>query len=282
MFTKILVPVDGSDDSWQALEQAIEVAKEENGSIKGLFVTDSRLVEAPFLAATSTDDPIPGSDAGLVQLTLEIGKRINKRGDQILSRLAERCQQAGVPAQTERVEGIVSKVILQHASQSDLIVMGRRGEGARWSGPMLGSTFEAVVRHSPVPVLAAQDKTFTIRRPLLAFDGSERALDALSVAAHLASDENRAVVLLTVDDGNPAPREAFEKAKSSLAEKGIKATSSFVKGHAAEEIVKVGKKEAVDLIVMGAYGHSRFIETLFGSTVDDVMRRAGCPVLICR
>jgi nucleotide-binding universal stress UspA family protein len=42
MFNQILVPVDGSDHSWNALEQAIEVAKEEGSTIHGLFVTDAR------------------------------------------------------------------------------------------------------------------------------------------------------------------------------------------------------------------------------------------------
>jgi nucleotide-binding universal stress UspA family protein len=282
MFQKVLVPLDGSEDSWKSLDQAIEIAKEENSTIKGLFVTDSRLIEAPFLAAIPADDPIPSSDPTLVKLTLEMSRRINERGDQILAHLIERCQQAGVPAQAERAEGVTSQVILDHAKLSDLIVMGRRGEGARWSGPLLGSTFEAVVRHAPVPVLAAQDKIFTINRILIAFDGSDRALDALNIAAHLVADEKRSLVLITVDDDNPAAKEAHEKAESLLNEKGVKVESIFVKGHAAAEIVQASQKENSDLIVLGAYGHSRFIETLFGSTVDDVMRSAGCPVLICR
>lgn len=283
MFNKILVPVDGSDYSWKALEQAIEVAKEEGSTIHGLFVTDARLMEAPFLAAIPSDDPIPSSDSSLVQLTLEMSRRVNERGDKILARFAGHCQKSNVHATVERVEGVTSQVILERAKEVELVVMGRRGEGAPWAGPLLGSTFEAVVRHISVPVLAARSKTFSINRILIAFDGSDRAEDALKIAIHLAGEKkNRSIVFLTVDEGYAWLKQAYEKGESQFNEQSVKAKSLFVKGHAAEEIVRISQAENCDLIVIGGYGRRRFIEMLFGSTVDDVMRGAGCPVLICR
>jgi len=47
VFERILVPVDGSTDSWVALEQAILIAHEGEHEIYGLFVVDIRLIEAP-------------------------------------------------------------------------------------------------------------------------------------------------------------------------------------------------------------------------------------------
>lgn len=282
MFKRILVPVDGSDGSWLALEQALEVAREEGSTIVGQFVADTRLLEAPFLAAIPEEDPIPTTDPMVIQITLEMGRRIHERGEQVLRRLKKRCQKEGVEVETVKTEGVPSRSILEQAKHADLIVLGRYGEGARWSGPMLGSTFEAVVRHAEVPVLAAHDKVFRIQRVLLAYDGSARATDAMNVAAHLVNEKNRTLVLLTVDDGDAAPKEAFEQAQTFLKNKGVDFNGVFAKGHAAEQIVAVGKQQGCDLIVMGAYGHSLFVETLFGSTVDDVMRGAHCPVLICR
>lgn len=282
MFEHILVPIDGSDDGWIALDQAIELAKEENGSIHGLFVADMRLVEAPYFIAMYAYSPMPSFDPTMAQVAMEASKRLKERGDQILAQLADRCRQAGVPCQTEQAEGVISWIILDRARQADLIVLGRHGEGAHWAGPLLGSTFEAVVRHAPVPVLATQAEARPITRILIAFDGSNRARDALDVAAHLAAERNRSIVLLTVDDGHPGREQAHRLGEDLLRERGVPADPLFWKGHPAEEILRAARVENCDLIVMGAYGHSRFLEVFFGSTVDEVMRGATTPLLICR
>ena len=148
MFDHILVPIDGSTDSWIALEQAIEIAKEENGMILGLFVADARLVDAPYWAATPPDETIPEVDPVKTQIALKIGRLVSERGREVLAQFDERCAEANVYSTTEYVEGVPERVILDRTRRSDLVVLGRRGEGGRWSGPQLGSTFEAVVRHA--------------------------------------------------------------------------------------------------------------------------------------
>jgi len=147
MFERILVPLDGSEDGWIALEQAIKVAKaEEAGRIKGLFVLDTKLIE--------------------------FEKRLNELGEAVLARAAERCGRAGVAFAGELARGLVPRVILERAQEHDLIVMGRHGAGGKRAGPLLGSTFEAVVRRAPVPVLAPHFETSPMKRLLLAYDGS--------------------------------------------------------------------------------------------------------------
>lgn len=283
MFEHILVLVDGSDDSWIALDQAIEIAKEENSTIHGLFVADVRLIEAPYWTAMSPDARALDIDPALTRLAVEARKRLKERSEGVLTQLAKRCQQAGVPHQTEYIEGIVSRIILDRAGQADLIVMGRHGEGARWAGPLLGSTFEAVVRHAPVPVLATtQAEAHPTTRLLVAFDGSDRAQDGLNIAARLAAERDLPIVLLTVDDGHPGREQAHKLAADLLRGQNLVVTPLFWKGHPAEQILRATRVEDCDLIVMGAYGHSKFLETFFGSTVDEVMRGATCPVLICR
>lgn len=282
MFQHILVPVDGSDDSWVALEQAIEIAGQEKGVIYGLFVADVRLIDAPYITSMYAYGLVPVSNPSAMEMAVEAGKRLAERGEQVLARVMERCQQADVQVRTDQIEGRVSQTILDYAQKMDLIVMGRRGEGARWAGPLLGSTFEAVVRHAPAPVLATQAEVRPTTRMLVAFDGSDRARDGLDIAARWAAERNLPIVLLTVDDGHPGREQAHEQAIALLREQNLPVTPLFWKGHAAEQILRAAQVEECDLIVMGAYGHTKFLETLFGSTVDDVMRGAICPLLICR
>jgi nucleotide-binding universal stress UspA family protein len=51
-------------------------------------------------------------------------------------------------------------------------------------------------------------------------------------------------------------------------------------GHPAAAISQYAQEIEAGLIVMGAYGHSRLVEMLFGSTTRDVLEDAQCPVLL--
>lgn len=283
MLKQILVPLDGSEDGWIALEQAIKIAKaEEKSALKGLFVVDSRLIEDPYYMATDPYGLMPEGDSDVVELLLELSRRFNEMGEQILSRAAGRCERAGVAYQAELAQDIVPNAILERAKDADLIVMGRHGAGTKRAGPLLGSTFEAVVRHATVPVMGVQLETSPMKRVLVAYDGSARARDALELGAHLAARHQGVVVMLTVDDGRADRLEVYKEGEALLRERGVGFIPQYREGHAAEVILALAEEEQCDLIALGAYGHSEFLEILFGRTVDDVMRQAAQAVLICR
>lgn len=281
MFENILVPMDGSADSWASLDLAIELAKKRDRVIHGLYVIDIRLTDAPY-STTWYGNNYDYTDSATIESALEFGRELGEKGQKILAQLVEKCDEAGVQSQTESVNGIISQVILDRAKKSDLIVMGHYGEGARWSGPLLGSNFEAVVRYSTVPIWVSQAEVRPTTHLLVAFDGSDRARDSLEIAADIAADDNLPITLLTVDDGHPGRHQAYQEAEHWLGQKNLEVTPLFWKGHPAEEIIRAARVEGCDLIVMGGYGHSHFIEIFFGSTVDDVMRVSTCPLLICR
>jgi nucleotide-binding universal stress UspA family protein len=281
MFKHILVPVDGSEDAWVALAQAIEIAQEEESTIQALFVADSRIIEAPYWTAAPPDEPLPAGDESKVELALTIGEMIAGYGEKALTEAARRCQEAQVPCETKSEVGVVVNVILEEASHADLLVLGRHGQGAIYAGPHLGSVFEAVVRHAPCPVLATQAEITPILKILVAYDGSDRAKDALHIGARLAQSQNRDMILLVVQDGRPERVNAFAEAKDWLEEHNIPAKTLFEDGEPAETILRVAREENASLIVMGSYGHSRFLEIFFGSTVDEVVHQAITPVMIC-
>jgi len=282
MFKNILTPVDGSPDAWIALDQGIELARENDSTIHALFVADSKLIEAPYWVADMPESMVIEANPALTRAAVATGRRVTEHGQEVLADAQIRCDAAGVRCETEYVEGVVPNIILERAKNADLVVMGRRGEGAEWAGPQLGSVLETVIRHAQTPVLTTQAEMRPIKRILVAFDGSERSVDALEIAAGMASHKGRSIVLLTVDDGHVDRRKAWEMGKALLAKQGLTATYLFGVGHATEEILKAAKDEECDLIALGSYGHSHFMETFFGSTVDEVLHRAISPVLVCR
>ncbi len=281
MFKQILVPVDGSEDAWVALSQAIEIAQEEESTIQALFVADSRIIEAPYWTAAPPDEPLPTGDENKVELALTIGEMIAGFGEKALAEAKRRCEEAQVVCETSYEVGAVVNVILEKAEHVDLVVLGRHGQGAIYAGPHLGSVFEAVVRHAPCPVLATQAEVRPIRKVLVAYDGSDRAKDALYIGARLAQAQSRDLVLLVVNDGRPGQLNVFAEAKDWLEKHGVPAKYRYEEGEPAETILEVAREEDVSLIIIGAFGHSRFLEIFFGSTVDEVVHQAIAPVMIC-
>ena len=137
-YERILVPVDGSDASMVALDEAITLADRLGATIHGLYVVDPRQYHG-----FTTED--------LVLDALE------REGEAALADLRERCDTHEVPVETAIEQGHPSAVICEYADANDVdrVVMathGRRGLDRF----LLGSVTERVVRRATVPVLTVR------------------------------------------------------------------------------------------------------------------------------
>ena len=283
MFERILVPLDGSSESWVAAHHALALAQEEGARLLGLYIADEKIIYAPCWSVSAAMDPLsPDCDPLLLEQAERMREQIRQQGEKALRDLRQLAEADGVEIETYFETGIVSEIILDYAKQVDLVVMGRFGAGGKWSGPMFGSVFESVVRHSPRPVLATVSDPRPLRTLMVAYDGSDRAKDALRIGIHLALEKDRRLIVLTVDDGKKDRQAASFEAAALAQEKGVAAERIWVQGHPAEQILATAEKEQVDLILLGAYSHSRFLAALFGSTVDDVVHKATMPVMVCQ
>ena len=133
---KVLVPLDGSEQSWNALEFAAEEFP--SATIHVLHVVDP--VEAGY-TATAT---VPG-------YTEEWYEQAQERADELFQRAEEELGAESMERATE--VGRPSRVIVDYAEEHgiDQIVMGSHGRSGV-SRILLGSVAEAVVRRSPMPV----------------------------------------------------------------------------------------------------------------------------------
>lgn len=172
MFEKILVPIDGSEHSLRALTSATQLAKNSNGKISLLSVckieeettfdsvggdeslrTDSDAssmlsVHGAELRVASTMNPTAYSD--VIKCMREASKQILANGEKSV-------KDAGVQVETLAREGNVVDEILKEAKSGkfNLVVMGSRGL-SRIRELALGSVADAVMRHSPIPVLVVK------------------------------------------------------------------------------------------------------------------------------
>ena len=276
MIKKILVPTDGSDGAIVASKYAISLAAKHGARLNGFHVIDIKLLEGPFLRDISASL----GTAPFVNYRNNIALILDERGKAVLNAFAELCDAAGVPCETESDTGPVAGCIVEKSELMDLIVMGRRGEHGAFLGGMLGSTTEAVARRARCPVLVTDQESAEIRRFVAAYDGSAHAKRALHIAADLGVNWGVPFEILVVGGANAADR--VGEARAYLDAHAVQVEYVVRDGEPADIIVEYAKERSADLIVMGAYGHSKVRELIVGSTTAATLNAAPCPVLLIR
>lgn len=276
MIKQILVPTDGSAFASTGVAYSLGLAKQHEASLVGLHVIDVKLLEGPFLRDISASL----GAAPYVNYQSNISIMLEKRGQAALESFSAQCEKAGVHFEAHQVAGSVTHTIVEHSALADLLVMGRGGEHSEWLNGLLGSTTEGVVRHATCPVLVTERKLARLERFVVAYDGSEHARKALQFAASISEAWKVSFrVLIVGEDGGEA---VAQEAQSYLEAHALDIGYEIRKGDPREVILSYAKECEADLIVMGAFGHSRVRELLLGSTTQYVFNHAPCPVLLVR
>jgi nucleotide-binding universal stress UspA family protein len=230
----------------------------------------------------------------------------------MLDELGRALERTAVPAKAtfEAMAGDASSTIVDQAVSmgADLVVMGTHGRRG-FRRLLLGSATEAVLHQAPCPVLtvppragAAPSQPVTFKRILCPIDFSPSALQAFGYALDLARQADGHLTLMHVVEwlAEEEPRtsmhfnipeyrralaaDAEERLRMLVAEEprtwaDIETTLAF--GRAHREILRGADTNGADLIVMGAQGRGGLDLALFGSTTQQVVRGAACPVLTC-
>jgi nucleotide-binding universal stress UspA family protein len=279
MIKSILVALDGSQHADSALEYALWLARRLRARVIGLHVLDIVSIEGSFLHDVSGS---LGFEPYL-DFSSKMREALQERGRVLLDAFTARCETEGLAYDTVLPMGIVANEICDHARTADLVVVGHRGVNEQFSTGLLGSTTESVTRKSPKPVLVTPLQFREITRPLLAYDGSQRASAALHAAAELTSALQVPLTLVHVardDAGEGSP--VLGEAQRYLQSYEVTVTAKQLTGPPHQRIVDVLRDGRFDLLFIGAYGHSRIIEMVLGSTTEYVLRNSGAPVFLAR
>lgn len=288
----ILCPVDFSEPSAHAIANAAVVADWYRSKVTILHVP-------PPFAANAPED-----DRCIERLRANVGSFAAATGPSL--RNADVLVAAGEPAQR----------IVRTAADlaADLIVMGTHGTSG-FEHVLLGSVTEKVLRKATCPVLTVPPRMHaTSRLPfariLCPVDLSESSLSAVEWTWSLAQESQAAVSLLHVIEWpwNEPPAPDLEELPPHEAEKlsefrrfmettwqarldrlvphnvreGGESTTLVKHGKAHRQVLATAEAVGADLIVMGVRGRDPIDMTLFGSTTNQVVRQASCPVLTVR
>jgi nucleotide-binding universal stress UspA family protein len=296
--SRILCPVDFSDHSRHALDHAAAIARWYESRITALHAIPPVTTMVPTVGAPLYP-PIVFTAEDLEQY----------RG--AVQEFAREITAAGVPVDAVAVEGGAARTIVEWAQAlpADLIVLGTHGRSG-FERLMLGSVTERVLRKAPCPVLTVPprapdvppDRPVVYKRILCPIDFSPSSIRALEYASSLAVEADADLTVMHVlETGAPAlqpvpsagaerqaEKAAHEAASRRLHEVIAEQVRAFshvhervAAGKPYREVIQTASREQHDLIVMGVHGGVAGA-LAFGSTTNNVMREAPCPVLTLR
>lgn len=289
---RILCPVDFSDASQHALDHAVMIAGWYRARITALHVRHPAfLVEPPILFTDPGGGPVATLDDA----------------ENRLHHWLSPVRAAGIGCDVMAVDGNTPAArIVEVAGRigADLIVLGTHGRSG-FERLLLGSVTERVVRTATCPVVTVPPPSVAtsrlpFKRVLCGVDFSEPSMAAFRVAVSLATESDSQLTLLHVlefpahesaDITLPFDMGAYRAAVQADSTRRMmalitddvravcSASTSVVHGRPYEQILSVAAETSADLIVLGVHGRNALDLMLFGSTTNQVIRRATCPVL---
>ena len=283
--TRIIALIDGSTYSRSVCDHAAWIAARTQAGIDLLHVLGRRdTASAPVNLSGNLDANTRDSLLEeLASLDEQKAKLALKRGRLILEDARARLAEDGVEEVSARLRhGDIVETVQEFEAGTDLIVIGKRGEGADFARLHLGSNLERVVRASHKPVFVASRAFKPIETCLIAFDGGTSAMKAIDHVAGSALFAGLACRLLMVGSDGPAARKKLDDAAALLRAGGHDVEANILPGQPDAVIAAEVEARAIGLVVMGAYGHSRIRSLIIGSTTSEMIRSCLVPVMLFR
>lgn len=283
--TNLIAMIDGSIYSRSVCDHAAWAAQRLGASVDIVHVLGRRTGPgAPVnLSGNLSADGRTALLEELSDLDAQNAKAAQKRGRLILDEAKVALREDGVHAVGSKLRhGDLVETMLELEGDSDLMVIGKRGEAADFAKMHLGSNLERVVRSSHIPILISSRSFKPIEKFLIAFDGRTMAMKAVD---HVARDPLFAGLdcrLLMVGPDRAGSRKKLEDAEATLRAGGFEVEASLVPGQADNVIAEAVETDGINLLVMGAYSHSRLRTLFIGSTTAETIRNCLVPILIYR
>ena len=281
---KIVALVDGSIYSASVCDHAAWIASRTGAPVELIHVLGRR-------EASDTHDHSGAIALGartalmeqLAELDAQRAKLISHRGRAILDDAQALLEKAGVTEVTTRLRhGDIVEAVADVEANARVILIGKRGEAADFAKGHLGSNLERIIRASHKPVFVASRGFKPISKVLVAYDGGASAMKAVDHIARSPLFQGLSVHVVTVGTATPEVTKGLVDARSMLKAAGIEAETSVLPGQPEAALAKLVEEAQFDMLVMGAYGHSRIRSLIIGSTTTAMIRACKVPVVLMR
>jgi len=278
-YNKILVAMDGSEASKNALRQSFKLAFDEKMWMTVVAIDPPYLGDMELVGISNIKDVLKGKGVG------------------ILEEAAQIAEEAKASIKTRHEEGEPFEKIVEIAAEEkcDLIVMGRRGMTGI-ERTLMGSVTAKVIGHFKGRTLVVpEDTTINWGDILIAYDGSKYSEAALFEAIDYAKSYDGSLKIVNAVYTNDefianAPdvvEKMVEKAKENLSsakekavQEGVEAEVFVREGEPYDVITKLAEELKTSTIIMGSRGKTQLGRILMGSVTSRVIGYAPCPVMV--
>ncbi len=281
--TQVIACIDGTSTTPAVCDCAAWASLRMDAPLVILHVLDKS--EYPTESNLSGSIGLGSREALLTDLSDLDEKRAKlalEQGRIMLEAARERAIADGVenPISRQR-HGDLVNTLIDLENDTRLLVLGKHDENL---GDHLGSRLETAIRtlHRPILVTPAEYKE--PKRILIAFDGSATTRKGVEMVSEspLFRSLGCHVVMVSKESGTHKEREQLEWAEEKLLAARFDVTTSILTGEIEPVICDYRKQHEIDMIVMGAYGHSIIRRFLVGSTTTGMIRNSTVPVLLLR
>lgn len=282
--TYVTACIDGSASAPAVCDYASWASQRLNAPLTLLHVLDQR--QYPVSVDLSGNIGL-GSREHLLDQLAALDEQRNKlaleQGLVMLAAAKERAIAAGVSSlETKQRHGDLLESLRELESDIRLLVIGRQGESSDGAELHVGSQLESVIRIMHRPVLVTPTSFKKPESVMLAFDGGATTRKGVEMLA--ASPLLRGLPIHLVMVGTETTENAVQMkaACSTLASAGHKVHAVIRAGEVEPALHTYQEEHGIDLLVMGAYGHSRLRQFLVGSTTAHMLRTTTSPLLLLR
>lgn len=275
MIRSILVGLDESEFSAAAVDLGIIWAKRFDALLTGVAI-----VYEPLFRDSRPPEKLSGSyKSAYDRLVNENRDRCNA----ILARFSQQTSAAQIAHKPLQNEGLPVEQILLEAQRYDIVLLGQETHFDLEASHKSCNTLQKLLHKPPRPVVAVPKKPLPGSGALVAYDGSVPAARTLQafVNSGLAGGGPVYVLAIDLDDAIEAAKTA-ERACDYLRFHNLAAYNIHVQSQdqPSQIILDEALARGVEMIVMGAYGHTGIAQWLFGSTTKHMLRQAPVPLFL--
>ena len=282
---KVLACVDQSRYAVHVAHCAAWAAHRMDAPLEFLHVIDSHPERGPgddHSGAIGVD----AQESLLAQLSAEDearAKSAREQGRLFLNQLRDRAVAAGAArVDVRQRHGALEDTVVEQAQGVRLLVLGRRGAGAEVARRELGHHVEHLVRALNRPILTVTEDFKAPQRVMIAFDGGTVTRRGVEMVAGSPLFRGLPILLLMSGKQSRDAPKSLDWARDTLKAAGFEVTVSLVPGDAETVIATAVKEQSIDMLIMGAFGHSPLRGLLFGSKTTDLLRSSRIPTLLLR
>jgi nucleotide-binding universal stress UspA family protein len=285
MIKTILVPATGNQTDDAVFTSALTAARAFNAHLGFLHV---RVDAAAMVAAMATDGSGAVTVSGLVERIDEEASRREDAARQLFQRFCERerlaiedtpAGQQRPTAQWLRQAGDEAYWVREYGRAADLLVIGRPADDQGVSIDTIEAALVGTGR--PVLIVPAAPLVSLPETMVIAWKAAPEAARAVTAAMPLLSKAKQ-ILIVTVAEEEGLSDEEGARLMTALGWHGLNASTRHLRPDrlgAADTLLAAAAEQSA-LVVMGAYGHSRLREWIFGGFTEHVLRGAAVPVLM--